>query len=175
MKENNLDDDKFLVYGGMTNELLKEIVELNIEDEDSKVYWEKYQNTWTCLNENGKESKHALDLGRGGISYINFTEVHPFDNKIRENCIIFYGNGKIVKFKSQNCEFRILNQYGTLHEARQYHTACTFGKYMICFGGINNFKNILDKVCCYDIIEQEWKDIKIIPNSFNRWITKEGK
>lgn len=41
---------------------------------------------------------------------------------------------------------------------------------MILYGGINKFKNILGDVACYDIIAQKWRDVKIVPNSLNRWI-----
>ncbi|CAI2383309.1 unnamed protein product [Moneuplotes crassus] len=168
--KNILEDEQFLLYGGMNNEILQEIVELNIDNIDNKVYWEKHTKEITCLNEYGKPSKHALELGRGGISSIVYTEVNPFNNQSRQNCVILYGSGKIVKFTPNKSEFRILNQYGRLHEDRQYHSACRFGKYMICYGGINNFKNILDKLCCFDLIEQQWKDVKVIPNSINRWV-----
>lgn len=63
-----LEEDQFIVFGGISNEVLKELNEMTVSDYDTKVNWEKHTQSYVCLNEYGKEANHVLDLGRGGIS-----------------------------------------------------------------------------------------------------------
>jgi hypothetical protein len=157
-------------FGGIGTSTTDDLIELNVCETDGKIHWEQVKKKFKYVDDHGKEVSHVMDLGRGGVSQAEFYEIDTFDKSFKTHNVVYYGNGNIVKFSSKKKEFKLMAQYGVLQEARQYHTASVFGKYMVVYGGINKFKKILDTLGVYDLVAQQWKEVKILKNSINRWI-----
>lgn len=169
-----IDEHQFYVFGGMSNVVLNEVVELCVNEENGKALWELNTRDVKMLDHHGNESSTTLNLGRGGASQAIFYEKESYESDVMTQSVFYYGNGQVIKFVPDTVEFRAVKQFGRVHEARQHHAAAVFGKYMIVHGGVNNYKKILDEVCCFDLMTHHWKNVRVVRNSINRWL-EEGK
>ena len=134
------DELKFYWFGGMSNIILNEVVELWVQEDTGKAIWELNTKSIKMLDDHGNESPQLLNLGRGGASQVTYYSKDNNETDIQELNVIYFGNGQIIRFVPDTGIFKTIKQYGRAYEARQHQSACVYGKYMIAHGGINNYK-----------------------------------
>lgn len=127
------------------------------------------------------------DSGRYGTSSVDFKERSDVikDGRLVDT-IYYYGGGKmfnrhtslrecinqVIKFVPTTGEFKTMKQSGAIVKPRRYHTACSFGKYMIIHGGVDDLGRVLDDVACYDMQEHLWQEVQVIKPSLNKYLDK---
>ena len=188
------DEHRLYLYSGLSNIALNEIVEMYIQDENGEVSWDPQLvqvNTKSHRSSNKHEkatfNDPTLKRGRFGATVISYNEQDPYNSQVKRQVIYYYGGGQmyneqiqqrewldqIIRYVPYTREFKTVKQYGKVHDARRYHTAWRIGNYMIVHGGVNNFGKILEDVSWFDLILSEWKEIKVVKNSINKWINND--
>jgi len=146
-------EHKLMIYGGINNEPINEIVQIKIRDEDASTQWQKLLKSDVKMNSDN-------DFGRYGESQVSFQEQISPDSDSLSTVIYYYGGGnmynkrtemrecinQIIRYIPSTGEFETVKESGVVHQSRRLHSACSFGKYMIVHGGINSQGQILDDV-----------------------------
>lgn len=84
----NNDEHKFLIYAGLSNQALNEIVELKINEDDGTTKWRK------ALSEDVKMESNN-EFGRYGISQVCVDQQVSDDSDQTSKVIYYYGGGKM--------------------------------------------------------------------------------
>jgi hypothetical protein len=159
---------KLLIFAGINNEPIKEMVEVRVEDSDGSPSWKK-------LLEPEVKMENDNDYGRYGIWQVTRDEKIWSQEDALWKVIYYWCSSQrssineIIRFVPATGEFKTLMHSGFLHQSRRYHTASAFGHYIIMHGGVNDLGKVLSDVIVYNTIEQVWVPIEVVPESINKY------
>lgn len=126
------------------------------------------------------------EFGRYGTSAVSFEEKVVQGSDVLHKVIYYYGGGKmfnkhtsirecinqVIRFVPLTGEFKTLKQSGAINIPRRYHSACSFGKYMICHGGVDDQGRVLSDVICYDMQHHRWEEVQTVKQTLNKYLNK---
>ncbi|CAD8086895.1 unnamed protein product [Paramecium sonneborni] len=142
--------NKAYMYGGIGNDLFKNIIALNTQT------W-----VWKDIGVGKGEAPEEGRFGHTGTQYKQNIIIYGGEKKFNQVMKIRECYNDVRMFNPLEKTWAQLKTSGDFIEGRRNHIAQCIGKYFIIFGGINSYGKVLNDVCGLNLETNKWSILQV--------------